>query len=59
MSLTTTHAPQTASSFQLNLNTVIVSLSDAEAQVIKHKARKAGVTTNEYLRNAALGFPMG
>lgn len=45
-------------SFALNRNTVIVSLSDAEAQVIKQKAKKAGIHVSEYIRNAALGFPM-
>ena len=42
-----------------NLGTFVVSFSDAEAQVIKYKAAKAGISVNEYLRNAALGFPMG
>ena len=36
----------------------IVSVSDAEAQVIKNKAKKVGLSVNEYIRNAALGFPM-
>ncbi|MBE9045402.1 ribbon-helix-helix protein, CopG family [Pleurocapsales cyanobacterium LEGE 10410] len=44
---------------QLAPNALIVSLSDAEAEVIKNKARKAGLSVNEYIRNAALGFPMG
>jgi len=58
MSFTTTQAPKISSSFHLDTNNLIVSLSDAEAQVIKHKAKKAGVSINEYIRNAALGFPM-
>ena len=36
----------------------IVSVSDAEAQVIRNKAKKVGLSVNEYIRNAALGFPM-
>ena len=47
------------SSFQLTHNAFSVSFSDAEAQVIKNKARKAGLSVSEYIRNAALGFPMG
>ncbi|MEO1466451.1 MAG: hypothetical protein AAFR89_09550 [Cyanobacteria bacterium J06633_1] len=43
---------------QFDTNTFMVSLSDAEAQVIRHKAKKARVSVNEYIRNAALGFPM-
>lgn len=37
---------------------IMVSLSDAEAQVIMSKAKKVGLSVNEYIRNAALGFPM-
>ena len=37
---------------------IMVSLSDAEAQVIMNKAKKVGLSVNEYIRNAALGFPM-
>ena len=58
MSLITTYKAQVTSSFQFDTNTFSVSLSDAEAQVIKNKARKAGIKVNEYIRNAALGFPM-
>ena len=47
------------SSLQLAPNAFVASFSDAEAQVIKNKARKAGLSVNEYIRNAALGFPMG
>ncbi|MEM7761902.1 MAG: hypothetical protein AAGF83_10620 [Cyanobacteria bacterium P01_G01_bin.67] len=47
-----------ASSFDLNASSFVISLSDAEAQVIRNKARKAGISVNEYMRNAALGFPM-
>ncbi len=50
---------KTTSFFQLNTSTFEVSLSDAEAQVIRSKAKKAGISVNEYVRNAALGFPMG
>lgn len=59
MSLIITNKPQTASNLQLDTNTFTISLSDAEAQVIRHKAKKARVSVQEYLRNAALGFPMG
>jgi|GEM_PF-3580980 len=58
MPFTTVQASKTAPSFHLDTNTFIVSLSDAEAQVIRHKANKAGVSVSEYIRNAALGFPM-
>ncbi|MGB5635463.1 MAG: hypothetical protein WBM44_14020 [Waterburya sp.] len=58
MSLITTCKAQVTSPFQFDTNTFSVSLSDAEAQVIKNKARKAGIKVNEYIRNAALGFPM-
>lgn len=39
-------------------NTLEVCVSEAEAQVIMSKARKAGLSVNEYMRHAALGFPM-
>ena len=39
-------------------NTIEVCMSDAEAKVITSKANKAGMSTNEYIRQAALGFPM-
>lgn len=48
-----------SSSFQAASNAFTASFSDAEAQVIKNKARKAGLSVSEYIRNAALGFPMG
>ena len=56
-SITTT--TQAQSTIHNNLGTFVVSFSDAEAQVIKYKAAKAGINVSEYLRNAALGFPMG
>ena len=59
MSLTTINREQRTSVSQIDNNTVNVFLSDAEAQVIKNKANKAGISVNEYIRNAALGFPMG
>lgn len=59
MQSTTNNTVKIAFPFQLNPSAFIVSLSDAEAQVIKKKAKKAGVSINEYMRNAALGFPMG
>ena len=43
---------------QIDSNNFMVSVSDAEAQVIKNKAKKVGLSVNEYIRNAALGFPM-
>ncbi len=55
----TINQEKTTSFFQLNTSTFEVSLSDAEAQVIRSKAKKAGISVNEYVRNAALGFPMG
>ncbi len=59
MSLITSAQTQVTSPYQFDTNTFSVCLSDAEAQVIKNKARKAGVKVTEYIRNAALGFPMG
>ena len=59
MSLTTVKTPKIASPFHLNTNTFSVAFSEAEARVIEHKAKRAGVSVSEYLRNAALGFPMG
>ena len=41
MSFTTAQAPTIASPFHLDTNTIIVSLSDAEAKVIEYKAKKA------------------
>lgn len=38
--------------------TIKVFASDAEAQVIASKARKSGLNVNEYMRQAALGFPI-
>ena len=49
---------QLAPSLNRDLSSFVVSLSDAEAQVIKNKAKKAGISVNEYMRNAALGFPI-
>ena len=57
MSLTTSEKVKVPP-IQFDTNTFMVSLSDAEAQVIRHKAKKARVSVNEYIRNAALGFPM-
>ena len=59
MFLSTVNRKKTTSLRKLDTSTVLVSLSDAEAQVIRHKAEKAGINVNEYIRNAALGFPMG
>lgn len=59
MTYTTVEKAKIASTFDLDRNKFIVSLSDAETQVIKQKAKKAGIHVNEYIRNAALGFPMG
>ena len=58
MTFTTTN--QKASSLvHADTNVFTVFLSDAEAKVIENKAKKAGLSINEYLRNTALGFPMG
>jgi predicted HicB family RNase H-like nuclease len=54
----TINQEKTTSFFQPNTSTFEVCLSDAEAQVIRSKAKKAGISVNEYVRNAALGFPM-
>ena len=59
MSFITATKHQVQSTMQNNFGTFAVSFSDAEAQVIKYKAAKAGISVSEYLRNAALGFPMG
>ena len=59
MNYTTLEKTRVAANFDLDRNTFIISLSEAEAQVIKQKAKKAGVHVNEYIRNAALGFPIG
>ena len=58
MSYTTTNKYQLTSSPQIDSNSVIVCLSDAEARVIENKAKKANLSIDEYIRNAALGFPM-
>lgn len=57
--ITTTNKVQAPSSMCRDINTVIISLSDAEARVVENKAKKAGLSVNEYIRNTALGFPMG
>ena len=59
MSSIATIKHQVQSTTQNNLGKFVVSFTDAEAQVIKYKAAKAGISVSEYLRNAALGFPMG
>lgn len=59
MFLSTVNRKSNTSLRQLDTSTFLVFLSDAEAQVIRHKANKAGINVNEYIRNAALGFPMG
>lgn len=59
MSFTTHDTVKIAFPFQINASSFVISLSDAEAEVIKNKAKKAGISINEYMRNAALGFPMG
>ncbi|MEL6929688.1 MAG: hypothetical protein AAFO95_13750 [Cyanobacteria bacterium J06600_6] len=59
MSPITAQASKVAAQFHLDTNTFLVSLSEAEAKVIEQKAKRAGISINEYLRNAALGFPMG
>lgn len=39
-------------------DSIKVYVSDAEAKVIASKAKKAGLSLNEYMRHAALGFPI-
>lgn len=39
-------------------DSIQVYVSDAEAKVIASKAKKAGLSLNEYMRHAALGFPI-
>lgn len=58
MSFTSNDKVNLVSSFDINASSFVVSLSDAEAQVIRNKAKKAGLSINEYMRNAALGFPI-
>ena len=58
MSYYTTNQLNLTSSSHIDSNSVVVRLSDAEAQVIKNKAEKANLSINEYIRTAALGFPM-
>lgn len=59
MSFISTDKAKIASPVQFDTNALNVYVSDAEAQVIQNKAKKAGISVNEYIRNAALGFPMG
>ncbi len=59
MPFTSSKTDRISSSSQLNSNIVPVFLSDAEVRVIANKAEKAGISLNEYIRNSALGFPMG
>ncbi len=59
MSISTTHQTQAAiSSAPINSNKIEIFVSDAETQVIISKAKKAGISVNEYIRYAALGFPI-
>lgn len=59
MTFTTINKVQASSLMRRDTNTVLISLSDAEARVIENKAKKASLSINEYIRNTALGFPMG
>lgn len=56
--ISTTNKAKIASPLQFESNMLNVYLSDAEVQVIQNKANKAGISVNEYIRNAALGFPV-
>ena len=56
--ISTTNKAEIASPLQFESNLLNVYLSDAEVQVIQNKANKAGISVNEYIRNAALGFPV-
>ena len=59
MTFTTINKTQAPSLLHDDTNVFTVFLSDAEAKVIENKAKKAGLSINEYLRNTALGFPVG
>ena len=65
MSISTTYESKTVSGSQIDgmyrhidRHKIEVILSNAEARVIASKAKKAGLSINEYMRYAALGFPM-
>lgn len=58
MSISTMYQSKTSSYTPINNNRIEVFVSDAESQVIINKARKAGISVNEYIRYAALGFPI-
>ena len=58
MSYSTTNQFKITSSSQIDSNSIVVYLSDAEATVIENKAKKVNLSVNEYIRMAALGFPM-
>ena len=44
--------------YDFDRNILEVCVSNAEARVITCKAKKAGLSINEYMRQAALGFPI-
>ena len=58
MSISTMYQSQTISSTAIHNNKIEIFVSDAETQVIISKAKKAGISVNEYIRYAALGFPL-
>ncbi len=58
MSISTMYQHQASSSTATHNNKIEIFVSDAETQVIINKAKKAGISINEYIRYAALGFPL-
>lgn len=58
MSISTMQQPKTVASSIVDSHKIEVFVSDAETQVIASKARKAGISVSEYIRYAALGFPI-
>lgn len=60
---TSAHVAQTCTENKTSIecfeqDSIKVYVSDAEAKVIANKAKKAGLSLNEYMRHAALGFPV-
>lgn len=66
MSISTSYKYESANSKVNGSNTstcfepdsIKVYVSDAEGKVIANKAKKAGLSLSEYMRYAALGFPL-
>ena len=58
MSVSTTDRVKNTFLSQNDCQKIESFVSDAEKQVILSKAKKAGLSVSEYLRHAALGFPL-